>query len=146
MAVHKILVEINGETKATETEVNDEQKPTEPKKPKELGAKGIANAIKGAAYFSMARQLTLGSIARIGSATGDYYTQNQINNVMGLATYGFAIATGGVAGAVYTAVDLGFKVYDFNLQKQKTDIQTNLYRQQIGLAAVSGSRYKGRKI
>ena len=146
MAVHKILVEINGETQATETEVNEEQKPTEPKKPKQLGAKGIFNAVKGAAYFNMGKTLALGSIARIGSATGDYYTQNQINNVMSLSTYGFAIATGGVAGAIYTAVDLGFKTYDFNLQKQKADIQTNLYRQQIGLSAISGSRYKGRKI
>jgi hypothetical protein len=146
MAVHKILVEINGETQATETEVNEEQKPTEPKKPKPLGAKGIYNAIKGAAYFNMGKTLALGSIARIGSATGDYYTQNQINNVISLSTYGFAIASGGVAGAVYTAVDLGFKIFDFNLQRQKADIQTNLYRQRIGLSAISGSRYKGRKI
>jgi hypothetical protein len=146
MATHKIIVEVTGEGQATETEVGAQQTPTEPKKPKALGAKGIANAIKGAAYFNMGRTLALGTIARIGSATGDYYTQHQINNVMSLSTYAFAIATGGVGGAIYTAVDLGFKVYDFNLQKQKADIQTNLYRQQIGLAAVSGSRYKGRKV
>jgi hypothetical protein len=148
MAVHKILVEINKGKPVHPTEVSDETTPTEvaPKQKTKDGKKPSLDAIVGAAVYNMGRTMALSTLARVGDATGDYYTQRKLANVMSIGNYGLAIAAGGVAGLAYTVLDMGLKIYDFNLQKSKADIQSDLYRQQVGLSSISGSRYKGRKI
>jgi hypothetical protein len=148
MAVHKILVEVTDGKPVHPTEVNDETTPTEvaPKKKTKRGKKPSLDAIVGAAVFNMGRTIALGAVARVGEATGDYYTQRKLTNFMSIANYGLAIAAGGVAGVAYTVLDMGFKIHDYNLQKTKSDLETDLYRQKVGLSSISGSRYKGRKI
>jgi hypothetical protein len=148
MAVHKILVEINKGKPVHPTEVSDETTPTEvaPRKETELGRKPGLDALSGAAAFSMAQRMAQGTVARIGEATGDYYQQKLASTGLSIAQYGFAIGRFGLAGAAFTAIDLGYKVYDYNLQKSKQEINVDFYRQSIGAAAISNSRYKGRKI
>lgn len=148
MATHKIIVEVNDKTPQSPTQPNEAQQPTEvaPTQKVASGRMTALDGLVGAAAFNMGKNMILGSIARIGSATGDYYAQKKLNNAMALGNYAFAIGTMGAAGLLYTAMDIGFKAYDYNLEKAKADINTDLYRQSVGLAAVSGSRYKGRKI
>lgn len=148
MATHKIVVEVNDKTQGLPTETSEVTLPTEiaPRKEVKEGKQPDLDAIANAAFYNMGKNLVLGSISRIGEASGDYYAQRTINNAMSISNYALAIGRGGVIGAAYTAIDIGFKIYDFNLQKAKAEINTDFYRQSVGVAALSGSRYKGRKI
>ena len=148
MAVHKILVEVKEGKKVQPTEVSDETTATEvaPRQKTNNGRKPGLDAIAGAAAFNMGKRMVLGSVARIGEATGDYYAQKQISTGIGVAESVFAITSYGALGVTFVAMDLGYKMYDFSLLKAKQEINVDFYRQSIGLAAITGSRYKGRKI
>lgn len=148
MAIHKILVEVSEQNPTHPTQVQQGQNATEPAQPPRItnGDTSKGELIKGAAYFNMGRNLVLGSVARIGEATGDYYTQRKINNLLSGSSYVYAIATGGMLGLAYTAVDIGTKVFDYQLQVAKADINTELYRERVGISSISGSRYQGRKV
>lgn len=148
MATHKIIVEVNETIPQHPTQPSETTQATEvaPAKKVEDGRIPSLDAIAGAAAFNMGRSMALGAIARIGASTGDYYTQRLINNTMAAGQYIAAIVTNPGLGLAYTVMDLGFKTYDFQLSKTKANLNVDFYREKVGLAAISGTRYKGRKI
>lgn len=148
MAVHRIIVDINEQQQNYPTQPSNFQQATQPAPQPEVkqGELTVGKILGGAAIFNMGKSIALGSVARIGAATGNYYQQKQITNAMSLANYALAIAAKPGLGLALVALDIGFKVYDFNLERDKNEIRVDLYREAVGLSALSGTRYRGRKI
>jgi hypothetical protein len=147
MANHRITVKVvdGGGGQNTATMVNENQTPTEasPGKKKKQD-KDSASVIAQVIAVNSVQKMIMGVPGRIGDATGNYMLQRQISTVMNVGGYVYGIAQFGVAGVVYAMVDMGLKSYDSNLAFAKKEIALDTYRQSIGMASASGSRYKGR--
>lgn len=125
--------------------MNKEPKATEPTDKQKSKPKG-QDVLVGALMYDVARKISINAISRVGAATGNYMIQNQIRTTMNLAAYGLAIAKGGPIGAVYVGLDVGMKVFDYNLTRDKATRETQGYREMVGLSTSQGSRLGGRKL
>lgn len=139
-----ILVPVDSEG-ANPLGIDKEAKATEPNDKQKAKLKG-QDVLIGALMYDVARKISMGTVQRIGAATGNYIAQNQVKNMLSLATYGLAIAKGGAVGLVYVGLDVGMKVFDFNLSRDKATRETMGYREMVGLSTSQGSRLGGRKL
>lgn len=121
------------------------EKPTEPTNKQKGKVKG-QDVLEGVLIYDVAKKISVGAVSRIGSATGNYVLQNQINNIQTLGMYALAIAKGGGVGLAYVMLDVGGKVFDYNMMMNKATLETQYYRQAVGMSSSNGGRTGGRKI
>ena len=144
MAQHKVTIEILDTTapgETTPTTPSDAQTPTEPAKKNKKSPSQIAQLLA----FEASKKMVLGIPQRIGDATGNYMLQRELYGVVNTASYLYAVSQFGPAGFVFMAVDLTMKLYDQNLQKAKQEYSIDRYRESVGMASASGTRYRGRR-
>lgn len=118
---------------------------TEPTQQQKSGVSGKEVMI-GALVVQTGKKIAIGTIARVGTATGNYTMNDQIRNVSNLAVYGGAIAVNPIVGGIYVLTDVGGKVFDYTLSMDKANKETMMYREATGLSTSQGSRLGGRKI
>lgn len=121
------------------------EKPTEPKDKEKSKPKG-QDVLIGALMYDVAKKIGINAISRIGSVTGDYIMQDQVKNIMNASTYALAIAKGGVIGAVYVGLDVGMKVFDYTLSRDKGWRETQAYRESVGISTAKHSRLGGMRL
>lgn len=118
---------------------------TEPT-PQQKGETPGKKDVVGAFIVHTSKKIAVGVVDRIGSATGNYVINDQIRNVTNLAAYAGYIAVNPIVGGIYVGIDMGMKVFDYSLRMDKANKETQLYREQMGIATSKGSRLGGRKV
>lgn len=103
-------------------------------------------AIVDGLVFNLGRQVFMSGLGRYGQYTGDYITQNKINNAFTMVSFIGAFATGNplaIAGAV---IDFGFRIADFNAKVTQSNIEAQGIQDLGGISATARSRGSGSKI
>jgi hypothetical protein len=142
-AEHKVTVQLvdTSSGEGGQTTVQDGQKPTEPVNKSKQTPSSIAQMLA----FDSAKKMVLGIPQRIGDATGNYMLQREFSQVVNTAQYMYTVMQFGIAGFVFAGVDLSMKAYDQQLQKAKQEFSIDRYRESVGMASASGTRYRGRR-
>lgn len=145
MPRHEVVIIPKGYEEKSPVEMSNSAPPTEPTSQQKSEAQGKKDVLAALAV-NVGKRIAVGVIDRIGSATGDYTINSKIRNFTNIATYAGYIAINPIAGGIYTAIDVGSKVFDYSLSIDKANKENALYREQSGLSTAKGSRIGGRKI
>lgn len=100
--------------------------------------------------FDLGKRIAIQGISRIGAYTGNYITQNQINNIANLTSIGaqvaVGIATGNPLPVVSAVLSLGASYIDYTVSIEKSNIQSDIMLKLTGNSSFNASRTRGRKI
>ena len=100
--------------------------------------------------FNMGRQAFSVATGRVGAYTGDYVTQNKINNAMAfgglLATVGLSIATGNPLPVLSTMASLGINAVDYEWQVRQANAKAAMLGALTNTSASSKGRGSGQRL
>lgn len=96
--------------------------------------------------FNLGKQVFMSAVGRYGQYTGDYITQNKINNAFTLIGFVSALATGNPLVIAGTAIDTAFRIADFNSKVAQANIEAQGLQDLGGISATQRSRGTGSKI
>jgi len=100
--------------------------------------------------FNMGRQAFSVATGRVGAFTGDYITQNKINNALAitglLSSVGMSVMTGNPLPIVSTLASVGINAMDYDLQVRLANAKVGILSQIVNTAVISKGRGGGQKI
>lgn len=112
--------------------------------------KVLIDQVKGATVFNIAKQGVSSGLNRIGTYTGNYVLQNQINTTASMIGLGTSIitgiATGNYALLAMQVVQIGIAQVDLAVGYMKADRQSDIMNQIKNISATSKSRGGGKYV
>lgn len=103
-------------------------------KTKSRDSMGVKTSVSGAMLTSIAQNVFGHVTSYVGLISGSNNEQDKVNNaISAMATVG-AIATNPIMGLSGLAIDLGFKLFDYNYHKKWSDLEAERLQKRAGLS------------
>ncbi|OPZ33939.1 MAG: hypothetical protein BWY97_00085 [Tenericutes bacterium ADurb.BinA124] len=125
--------EVNKKNPFNPSEIGDRK--LEPKDNDQVKTAAITTTLQQAG-----KSMFLQGLGSYGTLTGDYLTQNKINQASSIALKLAAIAINPVAGLIYAGVDAATQGAMYFINKEIHDTRAAAMRERRGIIAKSGGR------
>jgi hypothetical protein len=144
----KIVVEFGSDPQKDDRDLNwkgADQQRQDNGQPKQ-SVLNFKNLVQNGYAYNAGRQIFTTATGRIGSYTGNYILQNQVNNILAGVSIIGGLASGNPTAVISGLIQIGTTIADFNVKISQANVEASSIQQLTGISTASRSRGRGARL